>query len=256
MNQRQSNQDLIREFGRSIGLGCFILLSILFCRTYMRWLKTSHTFQIQRIEIEGNDLLSDSRIRSIGNINERSSVWQIDMEKAEQMIESVGYVKNVVVKRRLPDVIQIQITEKEPVALLRYQRNLFCLDSEGQVLPSEPGKMYDLPVLSGNFKGDIEIGQKIGGYWVPRGLAILRGIRYDRPHLFSEISEMILGDNQGILIYLCRLGIPVYVGDDFTWWKIRCFDAILQELIREKELNITKYIDLRYRGQVFVGRRI
>ncbi|MBN2105674.1 FtsQ-type POTRA domain-containing protein [bacterium] len=255
MNDRYSNQDLVKQFKRSFGVGCFIIALIILCRTYSRWLKTSGTFRIQRIEIEGNDLLTDSRIRSMGKISDGLSVWQIDLETVEHAIESVGYVENAVVKRKLPDVIQIHIDEKKPVALLRYQGQLFCLDSEGQVLPSEPGKMYDLPILSGNFKGDIKVGQKIGGQWVPKGLAILKGIRYDRPHLFSEISEMILGGERGILIYLCRNGIPVFVGDDLTWKKMRCFDAILQKLIRDNELNKTKYIDIRYHGQIFVGRR-
>ncbi|MFC1569644.1 cell division protein FtsQ/DivIB [bacterium] len=255
MTKMASNQDLFKEFLRTAIVAGLLFISIVLVRSYQHWLKTSSTFRIDHIEIEGNDLLSDSRIRSMTKLNDGLSIWDIDLESAEDAIESVGYIDQVMVKRKLPRVIQVKVQEKKPVALLRHHGNLFCLDSEGQVLPSESGKMYDLPILCGNFKGEIEVGQKIGGQWVPKGLSILNTIRYDRPYLFSEISEMILGDEQGILIHLCRHGIPVYFGDDLAWWKIRCFDAILQELIQEGELKRTKYIDLRYRGQIFVGRR-
>jgi len=255
MTKGRSEQELIREFGQAVVWIGLILVSTVLFRAYRKWVNHSKVFAIERVEIEGNELLSDERIRSMTRLQNGLSIWSIDLETAEKAIESVGYIDEVVVKRKLPDVVQVQIKEKKPIALLRHQNNLYCIDPEGQVLPSEPGKMYDLPVISGDFRGDVQMGQKVGGQWVPKGLNILKSIRYDRPNLFLDISEMILENEQGILIRLCQYGIPVYIGEDMTWWKLRCFDAILRELTQKGELRMTKYIDLRYRSQIYVGRR-
>ena len=251
--KQTSHADLVNLFVRSIGCSLLVLCSVLIIRAYLDWLKTSKTFLTDQIAIEGNELLTETRILKMGKLSLNKAIWQFDLVSAEHEIESLGYVDNVEIKRELPHRIHVQVMEKKPIALLRYKNKLYCLDREGQVLPTEPGQMYDMPILSGNFTGDIQIGQTLGGAWVPKSLLILQRIRVDQPHLYSEISEMILGRKEGILIYTSRYGIPVYAGDDLSWPKIRVFDAILKELIKEKKLQQTRYIDLRFRGQVLVG---
>jgi cell division protein FtsQ len=251
--KQASHADLVNLFVRSIGCGLLVLCSVLIIRAYLEWLKTSETFLTDQIAIEGNELLTETRILKMSKLSLNTAIWHFDLVSAENEIESLGYVDNVEIRRELPHRIHVQVMEKKPIALLRYKNKLYCLDREGQVLPTEPGQMYDMPILSGNFTGDIQIGQTLGGAWVPKSLLILQRIRVDQPHLYSEISEMILGRKEGILIYTSRYGIPVYAGDDLSWPKIRVFDAILKELIKEKKLQQTRYIDLRFRGQVLVG---
>ena len=254
--KQSPHADLVILFTRSIGGSILILGLVLMIRAYLKWLNTSDTFRTDQIAIEGNELLTEARILEMGKLSLNTEIWKFDLVSAERKIESLGFVDDVKIKRILPDRIHVKIVEKKPIALLKYGNKLYCLDREGLVLPTEPGKMYDMPILSGNFTGDIQIGQTLGGAWVPKSLLILQRIRVDQPHLYSEISEMILGGKEGILIYTCRYGIPVYAGDDLSWPKIRVFDAILRELIKEKKLQQTRYIDLRFRGQVLVGRSV
>ncbi|MBN1780209.1 FtsQ-type POTRA domain-containing protein [bacterium] len=256
MKRTQGNEDLVREFRATLVVAVVLFLGFVVGKAYVKWLKSGPTFQVRRIEIEGNDLLSDARIEDMARLRTRVPIWQIDLVGGERSIETVDFVDDVVIRRRLPDVIQIEVHEKKPVALIRHKQKLYCVDGEGLIIPSEPGKMYDLPILSGPFKGEIHMGQKLGGHWIPQALDILQHIRYDRPAMYSEISEMVLGDKNGILIYTCKYGVPVYVGDSMSVWKIRCFDSIYRELMRTNELKLTKYIDLRYRGQIFVGRSV
>ena len=254
MKPQSEHHDLIREFTRKILAAALIFLMIVTVRTYHRWIKTSDLFHVRKVEIEGNDLLSDDRILSMVHESDKKSIWETDLQKIEDQIMSAGYVENACVVRKLPDVIHIEILEKKPLALLRHRNQIYCLDPDGQVLPSESGKMYDLPIVSCPLKGKIQINQKVGGK-VKDGLAVLNWIQSDCPDLFPEISELIFG-NRGLFMTTCRYGIPIYVGEELSLWKIRCFEAIFKELESQDELRNTEYIDLRYQGRIFVGRRI
>jgi len=235
------------------GIGFFLLWEVV--KEYRVWVEESETFSIRKIEVQGLELLSEKEILRLCGLVPRSIIWRVSLEEVEGKIGHNTFVETVCVERCLPDVLRIRVKEKRPVALLNFKGNFFSVDPEGLVLPSKPGKLYDLPVLSGAFRGAVGVGRKAGGKLVRQGLDFLMLVLEDRPELYSRISEIVLGKPEGLILYTSRAGVPICVGEGGYDWKIRYLEAILDELVRKRELSRVRYIDLRFVGRVFVGMR-
>ena len=74
---------------------------------YTNWLDTSKTFDIQKIEIEGNDLLPEEDILKLAGITPAMSIWDVDLEKSEKKIGHNAFVTSVQLERFFPDRLHI-----------------------------------------------------------------------------------------------------------------------------------------------------
>ncbi len=231
----------------------FIILIII--AQYKKWLLESNSFQIRKVEIVGNELFTDEELFEMGLIDPTNSIWKIDLTGAHNNIGSHVFIEDFHIDRVFPNVLRINVKEKTPVALLNVDGKLYCLDREGLVLPSKPGKLYDLPVISGDFRGTVAVGRMVSGKMVYQGLDFLNYILNDRPGLFSSISEVVMGKPEGIVLITSKAGVPVWLGQDGYFIKVRYLEAILNELNVKNELSQVKYIDLRFNNQIIVGMR-
>jgi len=223
---------------------------------YRVWLDKSEIFTIRSITIEGNELLTDQEILQLAGYSKTTRIWKMAPPDVAGKIGDNAFVEQVSVQHHLPDGLSIHIREKAPIALINVDGSVFCVDREGLVLPSVLRKRYDLPIISGDFKGMVKVGSHARGDAVHRALAFLTEIRRGMPELFGEISEVVVGHPSGLKLFTKTVAIPVWLGRDGFDWKIRCFAAIWNRLTVQNERKMVRYIDLRYRGQIAVGMRI
>jgi cell division protein FtsQ len=235
----------------------FSLALIYFVMThYIEWIQESNTLQLKHIEIQGNEIIEDQEIIEMGRIPVDSCIWQVDLHGLSSTIAQNPYVERVQVHRVLPDKIQIGIKEKQPVALLNFRGQLYCLDRFGLVMPTKPGKLYDLPIVSGQKQGKIQLGHHIRNRSIEEGLRFIEIILDDRPDLFGHISEIIAGGEKGLILRTRQSGIPVWIGENQYRMKVRYLEAILDKLQKQNATPHVHYIDLRFQGRVFVGMRV
>ena len=235
--------------------GIVVFLAGFIGRRYAAWIKSSDSFRIQKVVITGNELISEKDISRFIGFDSTKTVWEIDLPASEKRIKDNTFTEKICVTRRFPNELHIKIQEKTPIALLNFKGKLYCMNSEGLILPSKPGKMYDLPVLSGPFEGGVTVGQEVTGDLVQDGIHLLRMIIDLNPVLYSNVSEVVLGRKQGIVIYTSK-AIPIWFGERIIHQKIRNLEAILVQLKTNNEMKAVRYIDLRFRGQVVVGMRV
>jgi cell division protein FtsQ len=219
---------------------------------YKAWIHESPIFEVSEILVHGNDYLSREELLEYAGLTTGMCIWDVNLRAADSLLRNHPYLDEVRLTRSLPRILRLEVREKEPVALLNFEGNLYCLDSRGLVLPSRPGRLYDLPVLSGPLEGAIRQGSRAESPWVMEGLDLLQLILSDRPGLYNQISEMLLGGKDLVLTTHHR-GVPVYLGKG-TRWKIRNLQAILDKLSNQ-EWQQVQYIDLRFEGQVVLGMR-
>jgi cell division septal protein FtsQ len=235
-----------------VGVGLFGAFTFLVLPRYGRWLKEGDCFRIRKIEVDGNDLVSQKDILRLARIRKNDNIWGVDVKAAEARISANPFIGRVSVFRRHPDGIQILIDEKKPVALWKTQGHLYALDRDLTLLPANPGKCYSLPILSCSAGERPAFGKTVTEKTVQEGMAFLLFMLKDRPDLYPQISE-ISPQDEGLILYTARGGIPVKIGRGGYDWKIRYLEAILAEMESNPSLTNAEYIDLRYEGQVFVG---
>lgn len=121
-------------------------------------------FKVHRISVVGNVQNSEKEIIEVSNIETGKNLVFMDLgHVSDRITEAFPYVKNVKIRKILPDKIQIQITEREPVGIVENGGVLWVIDEEGKILESfaksESSGAPELPRIFGVASGTLEVGQ-------------------------------------------------------------------------------------------------
>ena len=93
----------------------------------------SATLQVKRVEVVGNELLSDGRVREIADVPLGEQLALVDLARADARVGSLAEVRSVDVTRTWPDAVRIEVVERTPVAVVELAGTLRGLDADGVV---------------------------------------------------------------------------------------------------------------------------
>ena len=93
----------------------------------------STTLQVKRVEVVGNRLLSDGRVREVADVPVGDQLALVDLGRADARVGSLAEVKSVDVTRTWPDVVRIAVVERTAVAVVELAGRLRGLDPDGVV---------------------------------------------------------------------------------------------------------------------------
>ncbi|MBL0747536.1 cell division protein FtsQ/DivIB [Nocardioides baculatus] len=93
----------------------------------------SATLQVKRVEVVGNQLLSDGRIRERAAVPLGEQLALVDLGRADARVASLAEVKSVDVVRTWPDGVRITVVERTAVAVVELAGTLRGLDADGVV---------------------------------------------------------------------------------------------------------------------------
>ncbi len=132
---------------------CVIIIVILFL--------TLNTFSIKNIEFIGNKNISIIELKDKENIVLGKNIALASYEKFKKEIYKIPYVEDVVFQLKLPDKVNVLITEKEAKFFL-YNDGYIILDKHGTVLKIDNNKREDLiEILGIEIKDDLKPSDKI-----------------------------------------------------------------------------------------------
>lgn len=155
----------LRRFGISTGLaiffmwaGAWLYLSGSVARAEAALVQSfykvsaAHGFAVQDVLVEGRKNADPDVLLGLLDIERGDPVFAFDPAKARQNIERVAWIESVRVERRLPGVIYVALTERQPFALWQNQGKLRLIDSHGVVISDvekEMARFRNLPLIVG-----------------------------------------------------------------------------------------------------------
>lgn len=102
-----------------------------------------------QVELHGNHFVSRASVLEIFAPDRGRSVLRIPLGVRRAQIESLPWVQRAIVRRALPNHIQVQITERTPIAFLREGSDLTLVDGEGVILDRPLEANFHFPVVTG-----------------------------------------------------------------------------------------------------------
>lgn len=128
-----------------LSVGILACLAIVYFLTYES-IAASSFFRLRDVDVTGTDRASATDIEKIVTANaEKPGVWNADLLMIKQKIENVTFVKSASISRRLPSGIDVAITERVPVAIVRLNGGDFLADGEGVILAPAKAEEKQLP---------------------------------------------------------------------------------------------------------------
>jgi len=118
---------------------------------------------IKEVIIQGNDCLSEDEIFFNSGIKFGENIFKLDLKKSINSLKQEPRIKEVEIKRVIPNKIIISLTEREAAAIVHIGEEYFFSTKEGMVLSKidRPEEGFALPLLSGLEINEIKIGEII-----------------------------------------------------------------------------------------------
>ena len=254
------NINKIKKFliscSRYIEIPFFLLRMGIIIFLAIKWAAFNDMFIIKNVEIDGINYFDETPLLSYKDkINNHHIIFS-DLKSYKNDIQSLEYIKDCKIFRTFPQTINITIYEREPIAIINAE-DLIMLDSDGICLPVQYSSM-SLPILS-NFKTNKELyprGERTKSSNVLKSVNIIRYSKENFSSLYEEISEFLFNEENEYEIILKNGKTKILLGSDGIFTKLDHLKAFKSALPDDKNFNIYRYIDLRYKNQIIVRERI
>ena len=92
------------------------LLFLAACGLVMAIVVYTPIFTLQRVEVSGTSYLTKEQICEIGRIHTGEPLFQLQTDAVAQNLMHDLRIESAVVRRRLPDRLEIEVVERKPVA--------------------------------------------------------------------------------------------------------------------------------------------
>jgi cell division protein FtsQ len=234
-----------------------ILFLLALCGMYI-FISHSSRFCVMRIDIRGNRKASEKEILERTRIQLGTNIFRMDLGKIHDRIKEDKRIKEVWVKRKLPDRLLIEVEEKKPALWINLPEGLYGLSWDREIIPLEEEDFHrDLPVVSGFSSPSLSGRQSMVPYqqWssAPAKLALdFCNTVLEEDSGFGEIiSEINLQDEDNLVLYLIPRAIRVNMGKGSFKTKLKRLKAILN--YQEKTEGLAS-IDLRFKDQVVLRK--
>lgn len=196
-------------------------------------------FKIDDIVITGRDKTAKKDILNALQLSRETNILNLDLRDLQQKVEQLPWVRHAVVKRRFfPNIIQIDIRERQVQSIWQLDHKFRPIDGEGNVI--EADYTPDHPILL------------IVGEGAPENITALMKSITDDQNIFQRIkvANYISGRRWNIVLDDVENGITVKLPEkhiDEAWKKLLKLNTT-QGLLKRK-LTI---IDLRFPNKVIV----
>ena len=210
-------------------------------------LKNAAYFKLQTIEvidrIHATDINKDQLLR----IYKGRNIFDIDIASMSLQIKNdYPVIKDVTVRRILPNKIRIDIVPRIPVAKLKLNEN-YPIDKEGMIL--SPGmRSEDIPVITGfSMWLRPKTGEVIKNQRIEKALELIRALNKSSLTLNYKVAAIDASNNRNLSFYLDN-GMEVKIGgEDF----LKRIENLKKNLSNPKlDKSNIKYIDLRFKDIV------
>lgn len=232
------------------------------------------------LELSGNMHYTDLQIYDVLGKQLQNIVTDSEERTVNYLKENLSYIKDVsVTKHVMKRLLTIEITEREPFAVLRFDatadvpvdRNgsFFLVDSEGHVLkhidrqeagPLIPEPFGEMVVLKVRTDKIPKVGTAIKMSEVVLGLEVLKTALLRERTLATQIASIDAGDSQKIKLQLDAFPVSVWLAADTIELGLHHIALFLKhrktevlKLIRESSVEVQPYLDARFQDTMYLG---
>jgi cell division septal protein FtsQ len=113
------------------------------------WLTRAGAFQIAGVDVKGVREVSDEEVRALAAVFKGQNIFRVDLDGATRRALTNPWVHDVRIERRLPNRINIEITERIPRAVLQAANGRFLIDRDAVVIaPAGSANSAGLPTIA------------------------------------------------------------------------------------------------------------
>lgn len=196
--------------------------------------------KLRHIQVRGRSHISTDTLLAALDLQLDAPIFSINLKDLHNRVSQIGWVKNVIIERRLPGTIYIVLEERVPVALFQNDTDHQLIDATGALIDgADPRDFTHLKVVAGDNAA-------------ANAASILAALRTE-PELFSEVWAISFRSERRWDVHL-KNGIEIRLPESdpiSAWSRLAVIDR--KKAITNRDLAV---IDLRIPKQLIVEPNI
>lgn len=212
------------------------------CGGIMSIVVYSPLFTLQRVVLHGNTYLDEEDILTSGRLHKGQPLFQLETDEVTQNLLKDLRIESAIVRRRVPDTLDIELTERMPVATVACEYGYLDLDRRGKVIGSYKSlRKMPIPLITGIKMHDMYIGDDNKDQRVTKVLEFLSQLNSEA---LNHLSEVNVTNPDAIMAYTNQ-AVQIRLGN-FDRWEEKA------KLTRDFLLSLPKakhqieYVDFSY----------
>jgi cell division septal protein FtsQ len=207
------------------------------------YVTTSEYFGAGVAQVTGNSRVTAEEVQLMSGLSPGKNIFSVDPDEAGRRIAEHPWIAAAKVRRRLPSHVDIEVVEREAIAILR-AGGLYLVDAEGEVFkPLESGDPVDLPVITGVDQNRYREDRPGAREDLREALALLR--LYGESGLATRwpLSEVHLEQDGALSLYTVEEGTHVRLGRPPFRRKLRRLARLMRELRERRAVADYVYLE-------------
>jgi cell division protein FtsQ len=200
--------------------------------------------------LTGNHFVSQADISNAIGAGAEPNLFRLSLDDVRREVESIPWVQSASLRRVLPNHLQVDVTERKPVAYVNTGNGLKLVDREGVLLEKPAEVSFDFPVVTGIDRSMSAADRKARLALFDRFEQELKSQVDGAGWLVSEVDLSDDGDLKALLVQ-GRETILVHFGNRDFGERFGTFLTLLPQI--QTATAAVDSVDLRYRGQVVVS---
>jgi len=209
------------------------------------YLNRAERYRVNRIEVSGTNRTSESEIVAYSGIVFGSPTFSVDRELAAAGVTGHHRISEALVAVTLPDRVSIKVVEREPVALVVFNKP-YEIDATGLLLGQyEKGLSPEGPIISGVKRPEsLKDGVKLRDDGLSEALELWRILSAEPIAKELTVSEIDISDSNSLIMLFANKRYEMR-------WPREGFTACMHRLKAAWEKTggfpgVRNYIDLRF----------
>jgi cell division protein FtsQ len=236
------------------GAGCAYI-----CGQFLLSSREMSLIHPDQVQVKNNHYVDPSAIVEVFAADRGHSVLRIPLDERRHQLEAIPWIEQATVRRALPNTLQIEITERTPIAFLREGSALSLVDVHGVILDRPLREDFHFPVVTG-IRADMPIDDREARMHLFAGF--MQGVESARAGSADQVSEVDVSDDHDLRATLIGLQsgvvdstgatsaapVTVHFGDSDFQAK---YQALLEKIgeVRAKTGPLES-IDMRFDGEI------
>ena len=141
-------KERIKIYAKAAVLGILLGALAVAAVAVSRRIPANTYFVVKNIKITGTRVLDPERIRKAVEPVLTGNIFTRDLERAASLVEQNPWVGSVSVRMKLPDIVEVVVMERVPVAAVALNGRSWLVDEKGYLI-EEAGRVRPQLIISG-----------------------------------------------------------------------------------------------------------
>jgi cell division protein FtsQ len=149
----------------------------------------------EQVQTAGNHYVPRTSVLEIFAADRGKSVLRVPLEERRRQLEAIPWVERAIVRRALPNRIEVELVERTPVAFLRQGDAMALVDAHGVILDRPLEGDFHFPVVTG-INADMPVEDREQRMQLFSGFT--QEIESARPGAIEHVSVVDLSDQHDL----------------------------------------------------------